>query len=152
MGTLTKLFSSEVRTMKSQVEEMSGEEVIAAGQLRQGHKPSMAAMLTGTALIELARPRRSKSVPKGFVLAVTPSRVLAYSCTGVADDEDGENYRVVVRGKQQGSWPREGVSFASLPGKESHGTLDLCGEKVEVWRPSTVDDEETDALLEMLAS
>lgn len=152
MGTLTKLLSSDVGTMKSQVEEMSGEEVIAAGQLRQGHKPSLASMITGTALIELARPRRSKSVPKGFVLAVTPSRVLAYACTGVADDEDGENYRVVVRGKQKGSWPREGVSFAALPGEEGHGTLDICGEKVEVFRPSTIDDEETDALLELLAS
>ena len=109
MGTLTKLFSSDVGTMKSQVEaKLGGEEVIAAGQLRQGHKPSLASMITGTALIELARPRRSKSVPKGFVLAVTPSRVLAFACTGVADDEDGENYRVVVR-KQHGSWPREGV-------------------------------------------
>jgi hypothetical protein len=151
MGTLTKMFSSEVATMKSQVEEKTGEEVIAAGEMRQGRKPSMASMLTGTALIELARPRRSKSVPKHFVLALTSTRAVAYGCVGVADDEDGENYRVVVRDKQQGSWPREGVRFEGLPGREGHGTLDLDGEKIEVWRPSTVDDEETDELIEGLS-
>jgi hypothetical protein len=151
MGTLTKLLRSDVGTMKSQAEELSGEAVVAAGQLRQGHKPSLASMITGTALIGLAWPRRSKSVPKGFVLAVTPSRVLAFACTGVADDEDGENYRVVVR-KQHGSWPREGVSFAALPGEDGHGTLDICGEKVEVFRPSTIDDPETDELMELLES
>lgn len=152
MGTLTKMFSSQVETMRSQVEAKTGEEVIAAGEMRQGRKPSMAAVLTGTALIELARPRRSKSLPKHFVLALTPTRAVAYGCVGVADDDDGENYRVIVRDKQQGSWPREGVSFAGLPGREGHGTLDLGDEKVEVWRPSTVGDEETDSLLEMLAS
>ncbi len=151
MGTLTKLFSSQVETMRKQVEEKTGEEVIAAGEMRQGHKPSMASMLTGTALIDLARPRRSKSVPKHFVLALTPTRALAYACTGVADDDDGENYRVIVR-KEQGSWPRQGISFAALPGKDGHGTLALGGEKIEVWRPNTVDDEETDALLELLAA
>ena len=149
MGTLTKLFSSDVGTMRSQVEATTGEDVIAAGQLRQGRKPSMAAMMTGTALFDVLRPRRSKSVPKGFVLALTPNRALAFACTGVADDEDGENYRVVVR-KQHGSWPRESVSFAGLPGREGHGTLDICGEKVEVFRPCLIDDPETDELLELL--
>jgi hypothetical protein len=152
MGTLTKMFSSKVETMKEQVEAKTGEEVLAAGEMRQGSKPSMASMLTGTALIGLARPRRSKSVPKHFVLALTPTRAVAYGCVGVADDEDGENYRVIVRDKQQGSWPREGVRFEGLPGREGHGTLDLAGEKVEVFRPSTVDDAETDALIEALAS
>lgn len=43
-------------------------EVIAAGDLRQGKEPSVVAMLTGTALIEVLRPRRSKSLPRHFVL------------------------------------------------------------------------------------
>ena len=116
---------------------------MARRQLRQGRKPSMASMLTGTALIELARPRRSKSVPKHFVLALTPTRAVAYGCVGVADDDDGENYRVIVRDKQQGSWPREGVSFTAAADKPNAGALDLGGEQVEVWRPSTIDDEET---------
>jgi hypothetical protein len=49
------------------------EPVIAAGDLRQGKEPSLASMVTGTALIEVMRPRRSKAVPRHFVLAVTPS-------------------------------------------------------------------------------
>lgn len=60
--------------MKSQIEERTGEEVIAAGQLKQGRTPSMAAMVTGAALFEVLRPRRSKSLPKGFALAVTANR------------------------------------------------------------------------------
>src|SRR5690242_3904378 len=37
------------------------QEVIAAGQLRQGKAPTTLGMITGHALIEVARPRRSKS-------------------------------------------------------------------------------------------
>lgn len=135
MGTLTQYLSNaQAATMKSQIEERTGEEVIAAGQLKQGRTPSMAAMVTGAALFEVLRPRRSKSLPKGFALAVTANRVVAFSCLGVGE-EDGENYHVVVRGSERGSWPREGVSFESLPGK-SDGTLDLCGEAVPVCRPN----------------
>jgi hypothetical protein len=115
MGTLTKMFSSQVETMKSQVEAKTGEEVIAAGEMRQGRKPSMAPMLTGTAPIELSGPRRSKSVPKHFVLALTPTRAVAYGCVGVADDEDGENYRAIIRDKEHGSWPREGSASRASP-------------------------------------
>jgi hypothetical protein len=50
-----------------------GDEVIAAGQLRQGKAPSLVAMVTGWALVELLRPRRSKSLPRQFVLASTAS-------------------------------------------------------------------------------
>ena len=38
------------------------DEVIAAGVVRQGKPPSVLGMITGLALIELARPRRSKSL------------------------------------------------------------------------------------------
>ena len=53
---------------------MTGEEVLAVGHLRQGGKPSMTAMLTGTALIGMMKPRAGKALPRHFVLGVTPSR------------------------------------------------------------------------------
>jgi|GEM_PF-3144708 len=90
MGTLTKLLSSQGGSMKSQVEEKAGEEV----------------------------------------LAVTAHRVVAYKCTGVADDEGGTNFRIVVRG-QAGSWPREGV-VAAIPAGEHDGTLHLAGESIPI--------------------
>src|SRR4051812_25515412 len=52
------------------------DEVIAAGVLRQGKAPSRLAMVTGLMLIEVLRPRRSKSLPREFALAVTADRVL----------------------------------------------------------------------------
>ena len=150
MGTLAQLISSQGQSMKSQVEEKTGEEVIAVGQLKQGRTPSMAAMMTGTALFEVLRPRRSKSLPKGFALAVTTNRVVAFSAIGVGE-EDGENYHVVVRGSEHGSWPRESVSFEGLPGR-SDGTLEVGGERVPVCRPNLDGDEETEALIALLSA
>jgi hypothetical protein len=152
MGTFAKLISSEGATMASQIEEMTGEPVLAAGQLRQGRIPSTLATITGTALIELARPRRSKQLPKRFALAVTESRVVAFSCIGVADDEDGTNYHVVVKGKERGSWPRQGTALEGLPGEPGNhdGTLVIGGERVPVCRPANAEDPETDALIELL--
>lgn len=146
MGTLQKIVSSEGQTMVAQMEELTGEEVVAAGQLRQGRKPSMTSMVTGTALFELMR-RRSKAVPRHFVLGLTPTRAVAYSCIAVADDDDGTNYRVVIRGKERGSWPREAVNFAGEP---LDGTLTVAGESFPVTQPNVIEDEETAALLAAL--
>jgi len=151
MGTIAQIFSSEGTTMRAQVEEKTGEEVLAVGQLRQGRTPSLAAMLTGAALFQLMRPRRSKSLPRGFALAATPDRVVAFSCIGVADEEDGTNYHVVVRGEERGSWPRGSVSLEPTESKEDF-TLLLGGERVPVCRPRNFDDPETDELVELLAS
>ena len=147
MGTLTKLMSSQGETMKAQMEELTGEEVVAVGELRQGRKPSMTAMVTGTALLELMKPRRSKALPRHFVLALTPTRAVAYSCLGVADDDDGANYHVVVRGKERGSWPCDAIRFSGEP---RGGTLTVAGESFPVCQPNLVDDEETTALLAAL--
>src|ERR1700753_2771856 len=109
MGTLSKIMGSQGETLTAQMEELTGEEVVAVGHLRQGRKPSMTAMVTGTALLELMRPRRSKALPRQFVLGLTPTRAVAYACLGVADDDDWPNYRVVVRGKERGSWAPQAV-------------------------------------------
>ena len=152
MGTISRLMSSEGETMKSQIEGKLGQQVIAAGELRQGRTPSLAAMLTGTALMEVLRPRRSKALPKRFALALTADRVFAFSCLGVSD-EDGSNYHVVIRGDEQGSWAREAVSISGLPGEpgKTDGTLDLAGEQIPVSRPNLDGDTETDGLVELLA-
>jgi hypothetical protein len=149
MGTIGKLLSSQGESMQAQVEAITGEAVLAAGELRQGRTPSM---VTGAALFEVLRGRRSKALPKRFTLALTTSRVVAFSCLGVSD-EDGENYHVVFRGSERGSWPRGGVRYEGLPGKASDGTLHLGGEPIPVCRPNLDgDDVETPALLELLAA
>jgi hypothetical protein len=147
MGTLQKIISSEGQTMKAQMEELTGEEIVAVGELRQGRKPSMTAMVTGTAVFGLIKPRRSRALPRHFVLALTPTRAVAYACLGVADDDDGENYRVIVRGKEFGSWPLGAIGFA---GEAREGTLSVAGESFPVRQPNLVDDEETPALLAAL--
>jgi hypothetical protein len=152
MGTLAKMFSSEVVAMAAQAEGQLGEKVLAAGRLRQGKRPSMAAMVTGTALFEVLRPRRSKTVPRSFVLALTPTRVVAFGFVGVSDDDDGTNYRAVLRDGERGSWPRESVTLSGGSGHDGlDRTLRIGGEEILVTRPSNVDDPETDALEAMLA-
>lgn len=151
MGTLTKVLSSQRESMQSQVEARCGEEVIAVGELRQGRRPSLAALVTGTALVEVLRPRRSKELPKRFALAVTPTRALAYSCISVSD-EDGENHRVIIRGEERGCWPREAVSLEVDAGKPSDGILHLGAAAVPVCRPQGGDEVETPALIELISA
>jgi len=152
MGTLAKVFSSDVGTMAAQAEEQLGEEVLAAGRLRQGRRPSTMAMVTGTALFEVLRPRRSKTVPRSFVLALTPTRLVAFGFVGVSDDDDGTNYRAVLREGERGSWPREAVALSAPaePGGADR-TLRIGGEEILVTRPSSNEDPETDAFEAMLA-
>jgi hypothetical protein len=152
MGMLADVVQGPSATMKAQIEDRLGEEVLVAGQLRQGSEPSLASMITGTALIGLMRPRRTKSLPKTFVLAMTPVRVVAFKGTGVGD-EFGDEYGVIVRGDEQGSWPRdqvsiEGSSDVRLP---DGATLVLAGERIPIFRPNDRGDNETDELIKQLA-
>ena len=84
-------------------------EVIAAGQLRQGKAPSIAGLITGTALIELARPRRSKSLPRHFVLAATADRVVAFKASSLVMGEETGPEMVRIKQGECGSWPRGSV-------------------------------------------
>lgn len=117
------------------------DEVVAAGQLRQGTEPSVVAMVTGAALIQLLRPRRSKSLPSQFVLAVTPDRVVAFEAGGGGDSES--NYELRVKPGAVGSWPRELVRAVD-------GVLDLAGERIPVARVNLNGDSSTDELLAVL--
>ena len=128
-------------------------EVIAAGQLRQGKALSMVGMITGTALIELARPRRSKSLPRHFVLAATADRVVAFKASSLVMGEDTGPEMVRIKQGECGSWPRASVRLVDLPdGAQSKGgTLELEGtERLPVARPNLDGDPNTDELLELL--
>ena len=128
-------------------------EVIAAGQLRQGKALSMMGMITGTALIELARPRRSKSLPRHFVLAATADRVVAFKASSLVMGEDTGPEMVRIKQGECGSWPRASVRLIDLPdGAQSKGgTLELEGtERLPVARPNLDGDPNTDELLELL--
>jgi hypothetical protein len=128
-----------------------GEEVIAAGQLRQGKASTTVAMLTGTALIEVLRPRRSKSLPRHFVLAATADRVFVFKAFGGADDVGP--YILRIRPGERGSWPRTSVRLLDLPdGALSEGaTLELAGtERLPVCRPNVGGDPSTDELIDLL--
>jgi hypothetical protein len=120
------------------------DEVVAAGQLRQGRAPSLIAIVTGLALIELARPRPSKSLPRQFVLAVTFDRVVAFKASGGGDSES--NYELRIKAGELGSWPRDLVRLADPR------TLDLAGERIPVARANLNGDSSTDELIALLGN
>ena len=126
-------------------------EVIAAGELRQGKEPSLLAMFTGTALIEVLRPRRSKALPRHFVLAVTRDRVVAFKTLATGDDVSNDVYELWIRPGEFGSWPRESVRLVELvqSARSTAGILELDGlERLPVFRPNN--DPSTDELIELL--
>src|SRR4051812_21630143 len=110
------------------------EGILAAGQLRQGKAPSMASMLIGTALIEVLRPRRSKALPRHFVLAVTATRVVAYKAWGGGEDD----YTLHLRGGIAAEFPRGDVTLHGLDkgARSRGGTLRIRDEDVPVFRPN----------------
>lgn len=132
---------------------LGGEEILAAGQLRQGKAPSTAAMITGAALIEVLRPRRSKSLPRHFVLAVTPSRVVAFKASG-GTGEGQRHYVLRIRDPIAAEWPRDQVSMRDLAeGEQSKGgTLHIGSESIPVARPNLSGETNTDELLATLSA
>jgi hypothetical protein len=69
-------------------------------------------MLTGRALFELLRPRRSRLVPRHFVLAVTASRVIAFRAWGGGD---GGTYSLGIRPGVRATFARDDVELADPP-------------------------------------
>jgi hypothetical protein len=121
------------------------EEVIAAGALRQGKPPSLFTALTGLYLIELAR-RRSKSLPREFVLAATEQHVVAF---GMRTRDPETSPVVEIKRGERGRWPRELVGLTDeKKGLFSRGaTLVLAGERIPV---TTDGDDSTDELIALL--
>jgi hypothetical protein len=128
------------------------EPVIAAGELRQGKAPSMIQMVLGTALIEILRPRRSKLLPRRFVLAVTETRVVAFKAWG-GSEPDGANYGIAIRPGVRASFARDEVELRDLTaGSASIGfTVVIGGESFPVFRPNLNGDWDTDEVIALLA-
>ena len=128
-------------------------DVLAAGQLRQGKAPSMAAMITGVALVEVLRPRRSKLLPRHFVMAVTENEVVAFKATGGSGEDSSSVYEVNIREGIQARFPRASVSISDIPEgeKSKGGIMTIEGESFPVARPNLNGDPNTDELIALLA-
>jgi hypothetical protein len=108
-------------------------ELVAVGQLRQGKPPTALGMALGYAVVEVLRPRRSKLLPRHFVLAVTEQRVIAWKASG-GSPEDSSDYRLRIRPGEQANFPRASVSVTDLTdGPQSKGaTMTIAGESFPV--------------------
>ena len=123
-------------------------ELVAVGQLRQGKAPTTTGMVVGTAVFEVLRPRRSKLLPRHFVLAVTTDRVVAFKAAGGGEDD----YVVRILSGEQASFPRSSVSLSDLTeGSQSKGaTMTIDGQSFPVSRPYLSGDSNTDECLAVL--
>jgi hypothetical protein len=128
------------------------EEIVAAGLLTQGKTHSLMSMVTGWALVELARARKSKSLPREFCVAVTADRVIALALSPWSEGGEGDDVVVKVKREERGSWPRGSVRID--PDGRKHGfgqkggMLDLAG--LERFPVNWADDS-SDEMVELLA-
>ena len=132
------------------------EEVEAAGLITQGKAQSLLSMMLGWgALLELARARRHKALPREFCLAVTPTRVIALATSALAEGNGEVSGDVVVKIKREpvGTW-RRGEVRAEPDGRRlrsgySGGTLELGDAKgiPVTWDHDHEDTQELIALL-----
>ena len=129
------------------------EEVVAAGQLRQGKAPTMLAMIVGWALWELIRPRRSKLLPRQFVMALTPTRAVAFKAVGGSGESSSSAYIVRIFDGEDASFPRSSVTMDDVPegAKSKGGMMAIDGERFPVARPNLSGDPNTDELIAALA-
>jgi hypothetical protein len=128
------------------------EEVLAAGQLRQGRAPTTLAMVTGVALFEVLRPRRSKLLPRHFVMVLTPERAVAFRASGGSPESGAGSYELRIRPGEAASFPRASVRISDLPdGPRSKGGIMSIGtERFPVARPNLNGDSNTDELIDLL--
>ena len=127
---------SEPGAFKSRLNQSGwfDEEVVAGGLLNQGRAQSLLSMFTGWALVEMARARRCKSLPREFCVAVTESKVIALQMSAWSEGDGGEGSSdtvVKVKREQVGSWSRGWVRIEPdgqrLRGGQRGGMLDLAG-------------------------
>lgn len=147
MGSLRESMTGET-TMREVVEKELGEEVVAAAALSQGTPPSPLSMVTGAALIKLISPRPCKQLPKRFILAVTPDRVVALKGTPISD-EDGNDTGAHLRG-EIASWSRGEVT-ATRSADGNGGTLEIPGASVPVFDRSLGSPRERELFMSLSA-
>jgi hypothetical protein len=131
------------------------EEIVAAGVVNQGKAMSLLSMMTGTALIELARAKRTKALPREFCLAVTDDKViaLAMSAWSEGSDDGGSDIVVKVKREQVGSWARGWVRIEpdgrKLKSGQRGGTIDLAG--LEQFPVNWATGSDTEEVIQLLA-
>jgi hypothetical protein len=123
------------------------DEVVAAGMVTQGKAQSLLAMVTGWALVELARGRRCKALPREFVLAVTGDRIVALAVSPWKEGDGESVIAVRVKREERGSWPLASVRIdRGLMG----GTLSLPG--LDPFLVSWDAEPDTQEIVELLSS
>jgi hypothetical protein len=130
------------------------EEVVAAGELRQGKPITNVGLATGAVLVDVLRPRRSKSLPRHFVLAATADRIVVFKALSGGGSVETGPYMVRIKPGECGAWPRASLRLVDLPDGERSdgGTLELGGtERLPVARANPYGDPNTDELIELLS-
>ena len=115
-------------------------DVEAACLIRQGHSPSMASAMVGFGLFKLFGRKGAKDLPRKFVLAATPDRVVAFDCNSHSEGEGTDaTLHVTIHPGEVGEWPRGSVSMRPDDGGiNPNATLVLAGTEV----PCTVPDSD----------
>ncbi len=107
------------------------EEIVAAGMLNQGKAQSLVSLMTGWALVELARGKRCKALSRDFCLVATADRVVALDICAAAEGGEGSVLVVRVKRGERGSWSRGSVRIdrdgRNLKSGQTGGMLDLPG-------------------------
>jgi hypothetical protein len=128
------------------------QDVIAAGELRQGKSPTVLGMVTGKAVIDLFR-RHTKSLPRHFVLAVLPDRIAVLKVTTAVSDVENGPYTIKIKQGECGSLRRAAVRLLDLADgpRSTDATLELDGrERIPVSRFNPNGDPDTDELIGIL--
>jgi hypothetical protein len=118
-------------------------DVDAACLVRQGHSPSMATAMLGVGVLKLLTPKKAKDLPRKFVLAATPDRVLAFDADSHSRGESPHSVmHVTIKPGEIASWPRADVTMrADEGGMNQNATLVLQGNEV----PCSVPDGDAEA-------
>jgi hypothetical protein len=107
------------------------EEVVAAGLLTQGEAQSLISLLTGWGLIQMVRPRRNKSLPREFCVAVTAGRVVLLVMSAWSEGGEGTDVVHKVKREECGSWSRGSVRIhpdgRKLRSGLKGGTVEIAG-------------------------
>jgi hypothetical protein len=128
--------------------------IVAVGHLRQGKSPPMWQMITGIGLWEVLRPRRSKLLPRHFVMVLTEDRAVAFKAVaGGGGAQSSQPYTIRIREGEEASFSRSSVSISDIPegAKSKGGIMSIDGESFPVGRPNLNGDSNTDELIGLLA-
>jgi hypothetical protein len=125
-------------------------DVEAACLVRQGHAPSMASAMVGVGVLKLFAPKKAKDLPRKFVLAATPDRVIAFDAGSHSQGESPNDImHVSIKPGEVASWSRAEVSMRpDEGGMNQNATLVLAGNEVPC---SVPDSDAEDAFNDLIA-